>query len=592
MSKIRILFFVQLIISGLYAQPLIRVYESGRYKADQPNLNLIPDHGISEINGTLLLKLDRDGIRESMQKYAGVQAADIRLVSKYKRLLEQKARLLDLLKEGLQSANGAPDYKKLNELSGFMDEFYTSLLSDPELIALADQANKEYRKNVQARVINPATYTDDMFFVDFFAKTAKAAIDRIDQSELVRFKLAGKLRSSAGTARPVHLGDDFDDIPEENYVVPRWVFSLSEDQKTELREVARLSTRLDSMRIRNFNDAKKAFVGMFASRHCVESLQAELDSLPNTFNGFGDTLTRKALALIKPLQDQVNLVKAQYLSTAEQVNIANSSEQLTGFNQQLEQFNATFGGFVSNLPKTLNAIPAAMLATPQAQHLLFAYNQCKDQITGDLNRFRTLYIALQSAFSGAQAEADFKNTITDKVKRLEWGNLPSESFIELNKTGQRKNGDVLVLQASVQMENGNNKPASIFRQEIVLQQIATYSEVKVNIILAHPSKAVPNLDKKFVFAPSYSVLFRHGSRKSQFYNDIVNVGVGLNFSSPDFDLNGVPEFGVALAVSAFKDFLSAGYGYNFGTDRPFIFVGFRVPFASAALPILNNIEQN
>ncbi|MFZ4476515.1 MAG: hypothetical protein ACOYPR_15060, partial [Saprospiraceae bacterium] len=226
--------------------PILRVYESNRYNPANPNENLLGKDGIVEINGTLLLLLDRDAIRKEMQAYAGVQAADIRLVSKYKRILEQKTKTLQLLEEGLAASNGRPDYQKLNALSGLMDEFYTTLLSDPELRSMADKANKEYRQKVAAQLIDPNSYTDDMYFVEYFGQAAKTVLDRIQSAESVRFKLAGKLKFDSGLSNPVHLGDDFDEIPEENYVVPRWVFSLSEDQKEELRAVAQLSNQRDS----------------------------------------------------------------------------------------------------------------------------------------------------------------------------------------------------------------------------------------------------------------------------------------------------------------------------------------------------------
>jgi hypothetical protein len=111
------------------------------------------------------------------------------------------------------------------------------------------------------------------------------------------------------------------------------------------------------------------------------------------------------------------------------------------------------------------------------------------------------------------------------------------------------------------------------------------------MILARPLVPDVKATHKFLFAPAYSVLFRWGSRKSKFYNDFVNVGVGLNFSAPDFNFDGVPEFAVAGAVSAFKDYLEIGYGYNFGHDGWFWFLGFRIPFASASLPVLNSVVK-
>jgi hypothetical protein len=573
--------------------PILRVYESNRYNPANPNENLLGKDGIVEINGTLLLLLDRDAIRKEMQAYAGVQAADIRLVSKYKRILEQKTKTLQLLQEGLAASNGRPDYQKLNALSGLMDEFYTTLLSDPELRSMADKANKEYRQMVAAQLIDPNSYTDDMYFVEYFGQAAKAVLDRIQSAESVRFKLAGKLKFDSGLSNPVHLGDDFDEIPEENYVVPRWVFSLSEDQKEELRAVAQLSNQLDSLRIKSLKDAKNAFFDVFSSRTCFDNIKRDLDSLPFLVKGMADTLGRRAMAIIKPLQDQLISVQTQYLGVPNTAAGINNMEQLSGFNNQLELLNNSTVSFFKNLPLMLQQVPNELKATPQVQHLLNLRDSCSLQVRRDLNRFEVLYNAIKTGYGGANAEQEFNNSITDKVRRLAIGDIPEKSFVDLTRTGKRQNGDVLVLQAQVMLDQSatGNKPNTIFRQELTLQQIKMYSEVKVNMILANPTISVPGLNKNFVFAPSYSILLRKGSRKSQFYNEFINIGVGLNISAPDFNLDGTPEFGAAFAISAIKDIISAGYGYNFGTDAPYFFIGFRVPFASAALPILNNVEK-
>jgi hypothetical protein len=573
--------------------PLIRVYESGRYKPQLPDENLIPNNGIVEINGTLLLELNRDAIRQEMQTFAGVQPADLRLVSKYKNFLEQKTQMLRLLQEGVASANGKPNYVKLDSLSALLDGFYTNLLSDPELLSMAAKAHQEYKQKVAAQLIDRKTYTDDMYFVEYFANAAKSVLDRLESAEQVRFKLAGKLKSSNGLARPVHLGDDFDDIPEENFVVPRWVFSLSDAQKQELRAVAQVANQLDSLRIKSMKDVKNAFFSAFSSKNCFETLQKEFEALPDLMKGFSDTLARRAMAIIKPLQDQLINVQSQYLGVPNTAAGINNMEQLSGFNSQLETLNTTSVNFFKNLPNVLQQIPNDIQATPQIQHLFKLRDDCAMQAKTDINNFRRLFSAIATGYGGAGAEQDFNNKITDQVKRLSVGNLPAESFVDLTRTGRRENGDVLVLQAYVQLDNNANnaKPAQIYRQEINLQQIAMYSEVKVNLILANPTVTVPGLSKNFVFAPSYSILLRKGSRKSKFYNEFINIGIGLNISAPDFNLDGTPEFGAAFAISAIKDIISAGYGYNFGTDAPYYFIGFRVPFASAALPILNNIEK-
>ncbi len=51
----------------------------------------------------------------------------------------------------------------------------------------------------------------------------------------------------------------------------------------------------------------------------------------------------------------------------------------------------------------------------------------------------------------------------------------------------------------------------------------------------------------------------------------------MNISAQDLDKDDVLELGYAFVLSTAKDFIQAGYGYNFGVDACFWFVGIRLP---------------
>ncbi|MEI6408362.1 MAG: hypothetical protein WCR52_03170 [Bacteroidota bacterium] len=574
-------------------QPLIRVYESKLFDPTDPNKNLLGADGIAEINGTLTMKLDRDAIRSQMLGFAGVKPADISLLSKYKTLLLQKVKTQQLLQEGLESADGAPDFQKLQTLSILLDDFYSSLLDDPELKALAAKALVEYKQKVAAGTIDKRKYPIDMYFYDYFGQTASDLVQKLEDADHIKFILAGKMRNANGKPQPVHIGDDFDDIPEQTYVAPRWVFSLSEDQKQELRDISNISDKLNKMRNSAHKQSHDAILKSFSSSACIDDIKTTIDSLPSLALGFTDTMSNYVMATIKPIQDQLITIQNLYLGLPNTAAGVTGSEQLIGFNDKIVTLKTTTQAFFKDLPKTLDNLPNVAKATPQVQQILALKDSCYARFMRDFNQVNSIYEALKSAFGGGDAEARFNNAISDQVKRLSFNDIPQETTIDLTQTGNRKNGDQLILQAFLQMNNAGAdlKPQQIFRQEITLQQIAMYSEVKVNMILANPEPDLKEQKHKFAFAPSYSVLFHWGSRKSKFYNEYINIGVGLNFSSPDFDYDGVPEFAASVAVSVFKDFLSVGYGYDFGVDSKFFFIGCRIPFASAALPILNSVDK-
>ncbi|MEL6942081.1 MAG: hypothetical protein AAFO82_05380, partial [Bacteroidota bacterium] len=110
-----------------------------------------------------------------------------------------------------------------------------------------------------------------------------------------------------------------------------------------------------------------------------------------------------------------------------------------------------------------------------------------------------------------------------------------------------------------------------------------------SLVLADPlnqtSIASPiKLENQFQFAPNYGIFMKWGSRKSKFYNDFLSFGVGLGFSSPDFNLDGTPEFGAGIMLTGFRDILSFGWSWNFGVDAPYTSIGFNIPFTVGGLP--------
>ena len=50
---------------------------------------------------------------------------------------------------------------------------------------------------------------------------------------------------------------------------------------------------------------------------------------------------------------------------------------------------------------------------------------------------------------------------------------------------------------------------------------------------------------------------------------MVDLGVGLNLAALDFDKDDTPELGVGLVISAFRDILQAGVGYDVGEAQTY-----------------------
>ena len=102
------------------------------------------------------------------------------------------------------------------------------------------------------------------------------------------------------------------------------------------------------------------------------------------------------------------------------------------------------------------------------------------------------------------------------------------------------------------------------------------------------SSDVVKLDNPFQFAPAGNLLFKKGSRENKTWH-FINPGFGFSMSTPDFDLDGVPEVGVGAVVTALNDVISLGISYNTKTDNPYWFFGLSLPFDMMGLPV-NTIQ--
>jgi hypothetical protein len=168
--------------------------------------------------------------------------------------------------------------------------------------------------------------------------------------------------------------------------------------------------------------------------------------------------------------------------------------------------------------------------------------------------------------------------------------VPEQAYIDLKGTGKREAGDFLKIELIIRTNKpGKESLKNVIQQvSIQLEQIKVHAVANVGVILANPYLPDPNyqVETEFQLASCSNILFKIGSRKSKGWN-FLQPGLGLNISTPDFDVDGTPDFSFGLVGSVFKDLLTTGISYNTVADEPFWFIGFSLPLANLALPIGN-----
>jgi predicted transcriptional regulator len=75
---------------------------------------------------------------------------------------------------------------------------------------------------------------------------------------------------------------------------------------------------------------------------------------------------------------------------------------------------------------------------------------------------------------------------------------------------------------------------------------------------------------------AYSDVFKNGTRKSLEANRLMSIGLGVTVATLDQNADDSFELGLGAALSFLDDRLIAGYGYNLGLNRSFVYFGLRL----------------
>jgi hypothetical protein len=132
---------------------------------------------------------------------------------------------------------------------------------------------------------------------------------------------------------------------------------------------------------------------------------------------------------------------------------------------------------------------------------------------------------------------------------------------------------------------GKQPPGTDAAEEITIEyfpiglyQIELHSTISALILFVDNVSSEFPSKSQFQLAPSYSVLFKYGSRKHTAYNQFFKVGAGVNMSTLDFNNDNNYEIGIAFVMSTFRDYLQVGLGRNMNQDKNYWFLGIKLPF--------------
>lgn len=540
---------------------------------------LTSEKQIIDINSRLEIKLSKpkilEGIKELLPEYRP-QLEMQEHIDAISQLLINQEVILNSLEAGVSSIESQQDFFQL------MDVFLTAVQGNANLSERYEALSEDY-----FLLPNPETVTMENYIFSRFneeGEKLKATLDEIDAPKYTISLVAYKKDKRGGDR--VHV-ENFDTYIEREYItVERWVTSLSESQRAQLDDLSKKSQTNTLQTRQIFEDIKTKLKTYLPDLTCLaaqkEAVLAVFEN-PNLSSQISEAIQNDTREFITGLNSAISSIKSINYSIdswnittpfsvkGELIQILNSVQILP---LRFNSFQQVVGGIelVKNAVDTLSADVSDCLS----QLKLYA----------EIIKKTTTLLKLQ------QSNYTLNTNLGEEVKSFSLDNLPENGYIDLKGTGNRDNSDELVMEVLLRIPSDRKglpeTKITLEQRQFYMQLIGAKSEVMVGMILANPwnfENQSTTTNREFFYAPTASLLFKFGSKTSYFYNEFVDIGIGLNFASPDFNTDGNPEFGAGIMVTGMKDILSIGINYNVTLNEPYWFFGVNLPFNLPGLPV-------
>lgn len=557
--------------------------------------------GIVDANSTIRIVVKQADVQDEIFRFEGISDRDSRLgeLRKLNTILAVETEILDLINQlSAESNSGMETYRRLAELEG---DVFAEIEKDDALY------NELAEKGMEANdFVESGKGPFVVFAINFLEGKAEEIRKELyaeleDKSDIrVYFRLAAFIKNKSG-GRPVHI-ENFDDYDDNSYKeLELFSAPLSAKDQQTITDHKELTETLKGGFAEGIQSARKMFTAgvdsLFTSeeaigtfRNNISEIKTRLKKKPNV--NLEELLDKN----ISGLED-ANLLYTSIQSVFTSFSGKFSADSLegSGIEGRIQQFEQRIVKVLDVIPGNLDQFEAshAALLTEDNEveqaisRIRTDYSGVRTSVDQDISKLRKFINDVKNLLNPFKKAYLESEEIGNEVRRFTASNIPDVGYLDLRFIGERKPGDEILIKAV--LEKGENRTANtykekmLYRRFISIARVAAHVKMSGSLILANPynrgadTRVSPNLNQ-FQFAPTYGIFMKWGSRKSKFYNEFINLGIGMAFSSPDFNLDGTPEFGAALMFTGFRDILGGGWGYNFGANAPYVFVGFNIPF--------------
>ncbi len=540
---------------------------------------------IIDINSQLEVSISKEKllaeISSQFPQYGEQIALDKKIIA-LREVLKSQSEVLNILEKEVATVSDQDTFFKL------MDIILVKIIANPYLSSRYEELNDEFGETYGFA----SDENLEAFVFSNLGKDIEVLKNELKNIETEKYKisLVSFKKDNRGGDR-VHV-KNFDHYSEREYTtIDRWVTSLSESQKKDLRELSEISKENNDKAISVFEQLKTFANGYFSSLDCIKEIKNDLSSFiqdPKIKVALNTTIKDDASELVTELNHFISFIHSMD-TDIKTWDIG--TPFLIG--DELKKFTKVLKDVELNSNSLFNDLNTIVSIKSESDLLKNDYKKCLEKIKKD---FKKVEEAIALMFNN-QSNYLANKEIGKEVLAFSIDNLPENGYINLKGTGKRVNGDELLVEVILRIPSKTpGVPDNIITLEernFVMQLIGVRSEVLVGLIMANPfdEKSLGFTPKReFFFTPSASLLFKIGSKNSYFYNEFIDAGIGVNFSAPDFDTDGAPEFGTGIILTGMKDILSVGINYNVTLNTPYWFFGVNLPFSLQGLPF-NSVKK-
>lgn len=542
--------------SAFFAQkPIFGVKEFFRNSGKVDTIDA-PGLAIIDINSTIKIYPDKDAIQQKAIEFTGQSAAlkALQARSEYiQNALKDQARVVELINEAIANPN-APldelanllvtltgqfnaDSLVQQDFNNFLVEFYGTGEpgGDPLLFALE-------RFNQQ---------------LDSLARS----IANLKKTDKIRFSIAAfRLDKSGGGRLHVENFDHFEN--GEFFVVDNWVMSFSPEQIQQFEQYADLANSLNENAGKTIENVKQQILRQLPSLNCLKLIPGQIESLAQTLPADLQTLLQQGTA-------EVQIELRQLESDLLQLTPGQTFDIDKRFNALLVRLD------------TIRIRAQQQFAGMESSAEILSIRTCLEQAVADAQKINGFVKSIPANYLRKVWLASDK--LSDEIEAFDLDQIPPVGILDLSQSGRREVNDEVCIRAYFRLQddtlNGKKNQRTIEERTLKMVQVGAHTTTKIGMFFAdHYLEETPPDVSPFRFAPSGALLMKFGSRRSHFYNNFLDPGIGVNLASLDFNRDGTPELTGGVIGTFFRDIISVGWNWNFGENTPLYFVGIHLPF--------------